>query len=574
MRAILVLLFAFVFSAFGFSLSEREFLDSAGRWTRKELIAKRKSYDSQSNEPYSDSKIRAKILDFYIYQGEENIDKRLEVLIWLTNSPEITSKEYQSWAYYHISTNLSFYELRELSIEASLKSIELSKQSNNERFLAYNYSTLATTLFHQEEFKKALKYFKLCANTDPNKENYQKGSDYNNLGLCYQRMKNFEEAIRCYKKGLTFLQPKNHSGEEEVHFLIKGNLGSALIRTGKYREAEELLTEELSYYDRTHLFHTNRITCLIDFVRLYAKTGRRDKIPQLTKTIKELCDKEKFAKDKLLCLEKLKRTFDDESILPAKTDVDRWYNEFLILASKEERSNQMKLTRLLYEDKINSLTQNSEFIKENANLEKKNQRLILWCFIIGFTLAVVIVFLISRSNKRKLKQSELALIVQMQKEEIARNEQIILEQQILNQKQQLHSLTTNLSIKQKTESGFLEKIKELKRNKNASTDMIYRELQLALNNLLDIDKKLISESELEFDLNEALLNKIRSIHPELNPQETIMCTYFISDLSAKEIGLLMNLSDVSVRVAKNKIKNKIGLHKDKSLDEYLKSLNH
>jgi DNA-binding NarL/FixJ family response regulator len=51
-----------------------------------------------------------------------------------------------------------------------------------------------------------------------------------------------------------------------------------------------------------------------------------------------------------------------------------------------------------------------------------------------------------------------------------------------------------------------------------------------------------------------------------------MCTYFISDLSAKEIGLLMNLSDVSVRVAKNKIKNKIGLDKDANLDDYLKSI--
>ena len=141
-----------------------------------------------------------------------------------------------------------------------------------------------------------------------------------------------------------------------------------------------------------------------------------------------------------------------------------------------------------------------------------------------------------------------------------------------NQQQQLNMLITNLKIKQQTESGFLEKIKELKRNKNATTEQVIKELQLGLTNLFDIDKKLITESSADLELDLDIGVKIKEKHPDLSQTEVQMCSYFINELSAKEIGLLLNISDISVRVAKNKIKKKIGLSKDENLNEYLQSL--
>jgi DNA-binding CsgD family transcriptional regulator len=279
-----------------------------------------------------------------------------------------------------------------------------------------------------------------------------------------------------------------------------------------------------------------------------------------------------LVKERVECIEKLIKVISEEKIYFDKNRINELYNKALLETNIQNGTIQRELTKLLYEDKIQSLEQNAEYAKNNLELEKKNKNLAFFGGITAVTLLVLIVFLVLRNNKRKLQQTELALLVQKQKEEITQNQQIILEQQLINQKQQLNSMFTNLSIKQRTESGFLEKIKELKRDKNASPDMIFKELQLALNNLLDIDKKLITETQHHVDISKELYEKIKERHPELSTNELIMCTYFISDLSAKEIGLLMNLSDVSVRVAKNKIKNKIGLDKDANLDDYLKSI--
>jgi tetratricopeptide (TPR) repeat protein len=554
--------------------SDREFLFENGGKSPGELKALRQTI-LNSTEKEAKKQLKLKFIDFSLKSKPEQVIERFELLIQISQNTEEENEEFATWAHYHLGSNLAFYELYDLAIQENERCLELAEKNNNEWMKSLVYTNQATVYFRLRDYPKAIKYYSLCGKTKHQWPTYFFASNFNNLGLCQHLSKNYWQAVDYYQKGLQLLENNGRVSpgvNEDVYYLISGNLGSSYIRVGEYELALTYLSKELDYYKRKGIYGFNRTTCLIDFVRLYHRTGNTQKVePYINEALRSI-PKLQLVKERVECIEKLIKVISEEKIYFDKNRINELYNKALLETNIQNGTIQRELTKLLYEDKIQSLEQNAEYAKNNLELEKKNKNLAFFGGITAVTLLVLIVFLVLRNNKRKLQQTELALLVQKQKEEITQNQQIILEQQLINQKQQLNSMFTNLSIKQRTESGFLEKIKELKRDKNASPDMIFKELQLALNNLLDIDKKLITETQHHVDISKELYEKIKERHPELSTNELIMCTYFISDLSAKEIGLLMNLSDVSVRVAKNKIKNKIGLDKDANLDDYLKSI--
>ena len=62
---------------------------------------------------------------------------------------------------------------------------------------------------------------------------------------------------------------------------------------------------------------------------------------------------------------------------------------------------------------------------------------------------------------------------------------------------------------------------------------------------------------------------LRKKHPFLTDQEIGLCNYFRLNMPSKEIASIEGITDGTVRVYKNKIKNKIGLSQMDSLNEYL-----
>jgi len=564
-----------VLTSIAFSQSDREFLHLLGKKSKPELEQLREQLKTSASADELKTRTKIKIIDFSFLTGPESLMQRIEILNWITRNQEEGNEEFLTWAHYHLGATLVFYELYDLAIEENERCLRLAKKNHNDWMTSFAYSNLAITYYKLKDYNKAKYYYRLCSKSTYPWPNYFFASNFNNLGLCEHFSGNYASSIHFYQLGLKKLgnSPEHlPKTEKEVYYLLKGNMGASYTRIDNYAVARKNLTEELNYYNENGISGFNKATCLIDFVRLYKRTGELDKIQGIIDLVLQEIPKLSGINDKKLCGDKLMHVLEEENIVIDKFKLMEIYTQIIQQANTETASIQRELTKSLYEDKIESLKENAAIEKRNFHLEQNNERLKFYGAVIAIILIVIIGLQLYRNNKRKLMQSELALLVKTQKEEIVRNEQIILEQQILNQKQQLNSLFTNLSIKQKTESGFLEKIKELKRNKNASSETIFRELQLELNNLLDIDKKLITEVNTDIEINEEISEIIRQKHPDLTKSEITMCIYFISDLSAKEIGLLMKISDISVRVAKNKIKNKIGLNKSDSLNEYLKTL--
>ena len=85
----------------------------------------------------------------------------------------------------------------------------------------------------------------------------------------------------------------------------------------------------------------------------------------------------------------------------------------------------------------------------------------------------------------------------------------------------------------------------------------------------EIDKKQIVKNSTALDDKGLFQKALEQFHPELSYQERILCSYFRLHLSSKEISVIEGITNGTVRVYKNKIKHKIGLNTEESLNEYL-----
>lgn len=136
----------------------------------------------------------------------------------------------------------------------------------------------------------------------------------------------------------------------------------------------------------------------------------------------------------------------------------------------------------------------------------------------------------------------------------------------------ISDLKTKLELKKSFENELIKTIYEVESKDGYDTKVLLNELKLKLQNLTEIDKKQIVKNSTALDDKGLFQKELERIHPELSFQERTLCTYFRLHLSSKEIAVIEGITNGTVRVYKNKIKHKMGLSAEESLNEYLCNL--
>lgn len=121
--------------------------------------------------------------------------------------------------------------------------------------------------------------------------------------------------------------------------------------------------------------------------------------------------------------------------------------------------------------------------------------------------------------------------------------------------------------------------------KNEILNQIKRELlenqnKIKGNNkvIKSIDKNINNKEDWEFleaafnNADKDFLKKIKSIHPNLTPNDLRFCAYLRLNLSSKEIAPLLNISVRSVEIKRYRLRKKMQLSHEKSLVAYILSI--
>ncbi len=96
---------------------------------------------------------------------------------------------------------------------------------------------------------------------------------------------------------------------------------------------------------------------------------------------------------------------------------------------------------------------------------------------------------------------------------------------------------------------------------------------MVLNNKIDSNiqnDEVLRRIEEEFDLiHNNFMKHLGEKHPNLSPNERIMCAYLKMNLSTKEIAPLINISVRGVETLRYRLRKKLGLSREESLTDYL-----
>lgn len=454
------------------------------------------------------------------------------------------------------SSNLSFYYLNQ-SIENELK-------IKNSQSLPHLYHVKGRLYYNEKKYDKAHEYFTKALKLYAPNEYLYIASMHNNFGLIYIKKNERNNAIQEFKKALEILtKKKNMTHQEHLFFLhINENLAEAYIKNGNRNEAQALLE---------NLFNQNK--------------NREDLVRDLVIICKDLygvyksdqnTGKMNVIIDYLKNSEKKSPDFDTR-LLISETLTDYYFNlknyneakvyHFKTLQIKDEMiADNKEMMGYLNEALNKTIIKNINQKYDNEIHSQKVQR--SWIILIGIIIiSFLTYFFISTFKKRKIEKE-----MNAQQKTISDQKELILQQNLKLQEEKIRNLHLNLNIKQETAKAFLEKIKKARKSNLNNPESILKELYFDLNNLINIDKRNIDFTEQNSVENQNFIKKLSEQYPILSEQELQLCVYFRLNLSAKEISMLEKITDGSVRVYKSKIKSKMNIPKEKSIEESLQNI--
>jgi hypothetical protein len=151
------------------------------------------------------------------------------------------------------------------------------------------------------------------------------------------------------------------------------------------------------------------------------------------------------------------------------------------------------------------------------------------------------------------------------KNERLENEQ--LNQQLEMKQRDITDYALAYSQRRKIFEEILENLKQIKRSPHPEKGL--QELIIALKGKQDGEGKLNLEAPHIDKVNHAFFDKLRQNYPGLGASELELCGMIRLGYSAKDIAAIRNIAPASVRIAKTRLKKKLSLGPEMSLEAFL-----
>lgn len=166
-----------------------------------------------------------------------------------------------------------------------------------------------------------------------------------------------------------------------------------------------------------------------------------------------------------------------------------------------------------------------------------------------------------KENTKKLKRKKLK--AQRKIVEI-KNEQ--LRQDIANKNRELAISTMSIIKKNEFLSAIRDQLKE-----NADNPKIKSVIRTINQNINNVDDWTFFEEAFN-NADKDFLKRIKTLHPDLTPNDLKLCAYLRLNLSSKEIAPLLNISVRSVEVKRYRLRKKMQLQHESGLTDYILNL--
>lgn len=407
---------------------------------------------------------------------------------------------------------------KEASLSNFQKALVILEKIRNDSMAAGIYNNIGN--YYSEQLKERLSFLFYHKAVAINKRtgNYEwLAVNYSNMGNEFLRLQKVDSALEYFNLTLKTVEERRITRLLPSVFL---NMGRCYLATNHYKKAKENAFISLSTA-KAQLDRLNE-KCALDLLNdIYFKTGHLDSAYMIQKEIIAV-------------------------------------NDSIYTYSKLKELNLMELKYKYEEDKKQ---------KELAGIRQKNleyKKEIRYAIGLASSMIILLTLLVlyfnqkSRINKVLMEQKQ----SELEKENLSKE---------LDYKKK--ELTTNLMYllrKNELISNISDELKQI----NSSDEVNNKALQdiiLELNK--NIQPDLWAEFEMRFkEVHVDFYNNLTRLFPDLTPNELKLCAFLRLNMTSKDIGTITYQSVESIKVARYRLRKKLGLSRDENLISFLTQL--
>ena len=459
------------------------------------------------------------------------------------------------------------------AIKCFLSSIAAYRETDNTVGLAYAYLNLGANnnvdTIQYKYYRLALKCF------IQNKNDLGIGRAYNNLGVVY--MDHFEKLDSAWIYFDRAFKKFEKNGDQDGAGAVYANMGDVYLKKSEYDSA-------LEYFNKSN--------------RLFVEVGNQKGVSHILSNIGNLYmqmrdydislayldSSERIAKE-LGFTEKLTEIYKcRSSVFDSLGDYQKalcWSKKYAI--EIQELSKQRNHDKVLAIQKEFEIT---EKLRAIAILEKnkRTNRIIQLGLLLIFLLLGWISIIIYRKQKFKVKKMH---IIQVQNEKITRTEKDLMEVKIRNSEMGKLLLEKEVHLQSKKISGLASSVvrknefmdnlkKDISRLKGIDNDEdindVTNNLLISLHQNLEVDS---DQQELKMQVernNQKFFQYLELNYPKLSKGDRQLLSYIKMEIPSKTIATILNISHSSVFTKRYRLRKKLGLENEDSLNQFLTRL--
>jgi len=429
-----------------------------------------------------------------------------------------------------------------------LKSYELKQE------LGYHYFTkqqedlqgLGAAFFDTREYDSCIVFTKRSIATPGTAPAFSKKmSAYNIVAISYQRLRQFDSAQAWFDRAYAIAVAEKNNIWPSI---IRGNIGYLKMEQGKLAEALPLLREDF----QSSVLNNDTASAgntLQRIARIYFQQGKKDSALQLARTAFAFATNTRKYSNlsyQINACETLADILEGTNNFP---EAQRYYKRFVQLRDSSKamiaasRLDGIQL-RINYEKKASEV---QSLYAANRSERQKQQLLVAALLLL---LVCGTLFILWSRQKNKLKQQELV------------QEKLLAEATVQAATRELENF--RIHIVEKNE--LIEQLESRLQHQDDQT----RDALLQQTILTDADW--LRFREMFEKVHPGFFRKLQLIAPDITAAETRMASVIRLGLGNKHIASMLGVSGDTVRKAKFRLRQRLQLAEENSLEDFIQSL--
>ncbi len=475
--------------------------------------------------------------------------------------------------------NTIFHKMGEYdsAIHYALKSAEIFEKRGNKTELAYVWANLSGLYSTIGDREKTYHYLILSYQILKKQGNEAELAEiFENLGGYFLEYGPIDSAMYYFKKAsVIYKKLQRYDGYADS----KKAMGEIYLRLGKNSEAErELLTAYKQFKNSNRLMDLAETEIFLAEIELRKSNYRKglqllDSASKRENRLNSDLLRLKILKEKEKVLEKWGKPTEAlgvfHRIIALKDSIDK----------KELESKIEELSTKYQTERINSENRKLKQQQEIERMKTKEMRFVFIVTVVLMILFTLILLLLLQKRKKNI-------LIQKQKLYIAKKEEALIKAELKNTELKKEELTKENEFRSRQLATYtlhmMQKnlllrdiLKEVKNLENTEPEHIKKEL---VNLKIQLINAISTESDWEnfrlfFEkVNPNFFVRLKEKYPNISKKDEKLCALIRLNMDINEAASVLNVDSNSIRIARYRLRKKMGLNPDDDLYEIIRKI--